>query len=122
MRNKLAVLLGLVLPAIVSVAEAGASDHRIWIETSVEDGRLLVAEPQVKAGHDARLDYEFISTKIGRAGRSNSTQSGAVQVAKGETRSFTSLRLSVAGDDQYILFLRVYENGQVVGEDEVTYP
>jgi hypothetical protein len=116
-----AFFLGLMLPTLVSVAHATAGDHRVWIEASLNDG-LLMAQPRVEAGHDALLDYELISTKAGKAGRSNSSQAGSVRVTQGETRSLTHLRLSIAGDDKYILSLRVYENGRLVGEDSVTFP
>jgi len=116
-----AFLLGLMLPTLVSVAHANAGDHRVWIDASVDKG-LLIAQPRIEAGHDAMLDYELISTKAGKAGHSNSTQAGSVRVTQGETRSLTRLRLSVAGDDKYVLSLRVYEGGALIGEDSVSYP
>jgi hypothetical protein len=115
------IFFGLMLPTLVSVAQASAGDHRAWIETSVEDDRLL-AVPQIEGGHDAMLDYELISTKAGKAGRSSSTQAGSVRVGQGETRSLTRLRLSVASTDTYLLSLRVYEGGELVAEDSVSYP
>jgi hypothetical protein len=115
------ILLGLMLPTLVSAAGAGAADHRVWIETSTDDGRFL-AVPQVEASRDALLDYELISAKTGKAGRSSSTQAGSVRVGRGETRSLTRLRLGVGPGDSYTLSLRVYENGELVGEDAVTYP
>jgi hypothetical protein len=113
--------LSLMLPTLVSMAQASPGDHRAWIETSVEAGRLLAA-PHVQAGHDARLDYELISAKTGRSGTSTTSQSGSVRLSGGEERSLTRLGLSVAGQDRYILSLRVYENGKLVAEDSVTYP
>ena len=115
------IFLGLMLPTLFSVAQANAGEHRVWIETSVDDGRFL-AVPQIEAGHGALLDYELISTKVGKAGRSNSSQAGSVRLGEGETRSLTRLRLSVAAEDEYILSLRVYENGKLVAEDAVRYP
>ena len=119
--NTLAILLGVMLPAFASVAGADPSEHRIWLETSTEDGSLL-AEPRVEAGHDALLRYEFSSTKVGPAGRSESRQAGSVRLATGETRALTRLRLSVVGDDKYILSLRVYEDERLVAEKSFTYP
>ena len=110
-----------MLPSLVSVADAGSGGHRVWIETAVEDGRLL-AVPRVQAGHDAHFDYELVSSKLGRAGSSDTRQSGSVRLAQGEDRSLTRLRLSVGTDDKYTLSLRVYEGGKLVGEDSVTYP
>ena len=115
------IFLGLMLPTLVSAASVGADDHRVWIETSVDAGRLLVV-PQIEAGHAASLDYELISAKTGKAGRSNSSQAGSVRLDQGEARVLTRLRLSVAGEDKYLLSLRVYENGKLVAEDAVNYP
>lgn len=115
------IFLGLMLPTLVSAASVSAADHRVWIETSVDTGRLLVV-PQIEAGHAAVLDYELISAKTGKAGRSSSSQAGSVRLAQGETRSLSRLRLSVAGEDQYLLSLRVYEDGELVAEDAVSYP
>lgn len=115
------ILLGLMLPTLISVAEAGSGGHRVWIETAVDHGRLL-AVPQIKAGHAALVDYELISTKSGQAGSATTNQSGSAQLAQGESRSFTRLRLSVGKHDQYTLLLRVYEQGELVAEDSVTYP
>ena len=99
-----ALFLGLMLPTLVSVAHANAGDHRIWIETSIDNG-VLLAQPRIEAGHDALLDYQ-----------------GSVRVTQGETRSLARLRLSVAGRDKYILSLRVYEDGRLIAEDSVSYP
>lgn len=122
MSNKLALLFSLVLPALISVAQARASsDHRVWIETSTVDGRLIV-QPQIEAGRDASADYELISVRVGRAGRSESRQAGSVRLKAGETRVLSNLTLSVSDDDKYILTLRIFENGQVVGQDSITYP
>lgn len=115
------IFLGLMLPTLVSAVSANAGDHRAWIETSVEDGRLL-AIPQVEAGHDALLDYELTSTRTGKAGSANSSQAGKLRVKHGEARTLTRLRLSVAGEDQYLLSLRIYEDGKLVAEDTVNYP
>ena len=110
-----------MLPTLVSAAPADAGDHRVWIETTLDAGRLVVV-PQIEAGHAANLDYELISAKIGKAGRSNSSQSGSLRLDRGETRSLSRLRLSVTEEDRYILSLRVYEGGNLIAEDVVNYP
>ena len=117
----LGIMLGIMLPSLISVAQAGAGEHRVWIKTSVNEGRF-VAVPQVTAAHEALLDYELISTKVGKAGRASSSQAGSVRLEEGETRALTRLGLGVAAEDQYILSLRVYENGDLVAEDSVSYP
>jgi hypothetical protein len=123
--NMLSRFVGLLLPALLSVAHASASvnasDLRVWIETA-SDGGQLQAQPWIESGHDALLSYELISIKTGEGGRSSSSQAGSVRVTGGETRSLTRLRLSIGEDDEYILSLRVYEGGELVGEDSVTFP
>ena len=51
----LGIMLGIMLPSLISVAQAGAGEHRVWIKTSVNEGRF-VAVPQVTAAHEALLD------------------------------------------------------------------
>lgn len=110
-----------MLPTLFSVASASAGEHRVWIQTSVDNGRFL-AVPQVEAGHDALLDYELISTKTGKAGRSSSSQTGSVHLGNGEIRSLARLRFSISAEDKYILSLRVYESGKLVAEQSVSWP
>ncbi|MEN8177690.1 MAG: curli-like amyloid fiber formation chaperone CsgH [Pseudomonadota bacterium] len=95
--------------------------HRAWLEKSYDGERLVVAA-YVEAAHAVKLNYKLVSSKSGKSGNSNTKQAGSVTVADGETHRLMQLRLGVNKQDRYDLKLQVFEQGQLVAEDSLSYP
>ena len=104
-----------------NTAVSGDASVRAWIATEpTPQGVRVIPYAQAKEAH--KLRYEFISTKEGASGRSNSRQAGQVAVDCCEPKALVQLRLSVQPGERYILTLKVFDNGTLVAEDRVIFP
>jgi hypothetical protein len=110
--------LFLVASANLMADEPG---YRISIESSVKDNKLTVA-PRVAAPVGARLRYEMVSTKVGAAGKSNTSQSGRVVVDASGTAALSALKLGVGPQDRYSISVKVFEGQKLVAEQTLQHP
>jgi hypothetical protein len=118
MRRLLPVFL---LAAAGAALPAHASDYLLEIDHSVRGGQLTVV-PQLAAPAGSRLRYEMVSTKEGGAGRSNSSQSGSVNVGESGAATLSTLSVSVAPQDRYVISVKVFDGAKLVAEDVLRYP
>ena len=102
-------------------ADTTEDSRMAWIETTMVDGRLHV-QAYIKPPNTARLQYELVSLKSGKSGNSKTKQAGKIDAEAGEIYPLTKLRLGIVNDDKYTLTLNVYEKGELVAKDTVTYP
>ena len=100
---------------------AGESGYRLWLDTSVSGGKLIVV-PHIAAPAPAALYYEIVSAKDGQSGRSSTRQSGPVDVGAQGSQTFARLSLSVGPQDRYTISVRVFEGARLVAEQSLNYP
>ena len=95
--------------------------YRLSLESSVLDKQLTVA-PRISAPPGTQLRYEIVSTKVGTAGKSSTSQSGRVAVGPGGSASLSTLKLGVASGDRYSVLVKVFEGQKLVAEQTLQYP
>lgn len=116
------LLIVLLLPGMIAVADVMTGDYRAWIEQAYDSGTLVIL-PRLAAGHTARVYFELISIKSDEAGNTSSTrQAGSIQLEQGQVRTLSRMHLGINTGDHYNLKLRVFEGNQLVAEDRFTYP
>ena len=107
---------------LLSTAAAGGESTVVaWIATEPTPQGVRVI-PYAQAQEPHKLRYEFISTKEGASGRSDSRQAGQVAVDCCEPKALVHLRLSVQQGERYTLTLKVFDDGKLVAEDRVIFP
>jgi hypothetical protein len=117
------LLLGILFSAVIAVSDAMDGNHRVWIEQAHEAAGSLLICPQLTAGHTARLRYELVSVRSDASGNiSMVKQSNVLELKQGQSQTLSNLSLSVNPGDQYTFKLKVYERGQLITEEVVTYP
>ncbi len=104
-----------------SQPESGGFKARIAIEPD-GDGIKIQAYCLNNTSEDAVLRYRMISKKAGRAGTSQSSQSGTFKIAAGQEQSLSKLSLGVSAADQYEIELKVFKDRELVAQDSVSYP
>jgi hypothetical protein len=98
-----------------------AADYRIDPGASVEGGTLKV-EPTVQGPAGAAVRYEIRTTREGRGGTSNSSQSGSARLGEDGAARLASTAVSVSPEDRYAIQVKLLEGGRVVAERTVRYP
>jgi hypothetical protein len=107
---------------LLSTAAAGGdSSVRAWIATEPTPQGVRIV-PYAQASEARQLRYEFVSSKEGRSGRSDSRQAGQVTVDCCAPKALVRLGLSVQPGERYTLTLRVFDRDTLVAEDRVVYP
>jgi hypothetical protein len=110
-----------LLMAGLITASAFAADYRIDPGASVRSGTLTV-EPRVQGPAGASVRYEIRTTREGKGGTSNSSQSGDAQLGSDGAARLASTRVSVSPQDRYSIHVKLLEGGRVVAEETVRYP
>ena len=95
--------------------------YKLRIDSTVEASKLIVS-PVIAAPAGSRLRYEMISSKEGRSGKSDTSQSGGVMVSADGSAKLSTLSLGVDANDRYLITVKVYDGGKLVAEDALRYP
>jgi hypothetical protein len=98
-----------------------AADYRIDPGAEVKNGTLTV-EPRVKGPAGASVRYEIRTTREGKGGSSNSSQSGDARLGSDGEARLARTSVSVSPQDRYFIQVRLLERGRVVAEETVRYP
>ena len=112
-------LIGLLMTT--ASATAATDGYQLRIDSAVGDGMLRVV-PHIAAPAGARLRYEVISTKEGGSGRSNTNQSGTVNVGPDGSAKLSSLSVGVTPQDRYVITVKVFDGPKLVAEEVLRYP
>ena len=110
-----------LLTGVLSAIPTMAQDHTAWIETELTDG-YLTAQVHIQAGHDALLELRLTSVREARGSHASTTQTNRARLKAGEKRTINRLRLGTGSDAHYQLVLEVYEDGERVAVDRISYP
>lgn len=95
--------------------------YRLSMDTSLREGQLVVA-PRIAAPAGAKLRYELVSTKIGAAGKSSTSQSGQIVVDAGGSAALSVLKLGVGAKDRCEVSVRIFDRDKVVAEKVYHFP
>jgi hypothetical protein len=116
-------MLSKLVPLLLFAASAMAEEpaYRLRIDSTVEASKLIVS-PVIAAPAGSRLRYEMISSKQGRSGKSNTSQSGAVTIGADGSGKLSTLRLGVGRDERYLVTVKVYDDGKLVAEQVLRHP
>jgi hypothetical protein len=108
---------------LIAAASAMADEpaYRLRIDFTMEASKLIVV-PVIAGPAGRQLRYEMVSSKQGRSGRSNTSQSGGVTVGVDGSAKLSTLRLGVGADDRYLVTVKVFDRGKLVAEDALRYP
>jgi curli production protein len=109
-----------------SGASARAQDpppagYEAWIDIA-QEGALWRVAPFCRAPEDAELTYRLSARKTGRAGVSNSAQSGRVRARAGQAQVVAHLSLGIQPGDSYEFVLEIFQDGRKVAEAVAASP
>jgi hypothetical protein len=105
----------------VAVTPAMGGEWKVWFGVR-QSGSLLAVTAYCRGGKDGRVGYRMDTSKMGASGSSNSSQSGAVEVAANEPTELSRLNLGISPDDHYRITLKLFENGALVAEEKLAHP
>lgn len=115
-------MLKMIVPLLVaSAAIAGEPGYRLHLDPSLHEGRLTLA-PSIDAPVGARLRYELKSDREGAAGRSSTSQGGALAVGESGSARLSILTFSVAPEDRYTVTVKVFDGARLVAERRLQVP
>jgi len=106
---------------IYSFNPAYSREYKAWITIKPVDSTLKI-EAFCQSPEDSQVKYKLVAKKIGRAGKTKTSQSGLVSLQAKEEKLLSRLNLSVSPEDKYEIRLEVYRDGMLVAEDSVVYP
>lgn len=100
---------------------ADQSGYRLSLEPSFGENQLVLS-PRIAARPGETLRYEIVATKVGRSGKSNTSQSGRVVVDASGSALLSTLRLGVVADDRCSIAVKVFDGQKLVAEQTLQYP
>ena len=115
------LIRGVFATGLLSTSPAMAQDHKAWIETELTNG-YLTAQVHIQAGHDALLEFRLTSVREAHGSHASTTQTNRARLKAGEERTINQLRLGTGSDARYQLVLELYEDGERVAVDQISYP
>lgn len=114
---RLVTLIAMLLASFIALG----ADYMLDPGASVRNGTLTV-EPVVKGPPGAVVEYEVRTVREGQGGRSNSSQSGEVELGRDGEATLASTSVNVSPRDRYSIHVKVMEGSRVVAEKRVRYP
>jgi hypothetical protein len=103
------------------LAPCQGNDFQARIVLELQE-RQLTIKPLCYAPENAVIQYKLWVKKRGRSGKSDSYQSGSVQLIGGEEKYLAKSKIGISPEDQYQIKLEVYKEGNLIAEDQVSHP
>lgn len=103
-------------------SSAYGQEYQAWIKIEAENSHLKIkAYCLNNTSENANLKYKLTAWKLGKSGRTSTSQSGSFYLQIQEEKCLSQLGLGVSPKDEYEIKLEVYKDGKLVTEDFVVY-
>jgi len=120
----LIVLIVFIFLPSNAVSAEGLKDYQAWLSVESQNSHLKIkAYCRNNTSEDSFLKYRLSAVKIGKTGRSISSQSGSVYLRSQEKKCLSQLSLEVSPKDGYEIKLEVYSReGKLVADCILSSP
>lgn len=109
----------LVLPLCLAWSQGvQAGEWRIWLETESQ-GTVVSIKPMCISPMDIQARFEVSVVRSGKAGTSNSRQSGRAELKAGQKKALSQVSLNLNPEDQFQLIIKLFSsNGKLLAQEE----
>ena len=118
------ILMSMILVVFLAFsALAQSQEYKAWLKIETDNSHLKIkAYCRNNTSENANLKYKLTAWKLGKSGRTSTSQSGSFYLQIQEEKCLSQLGLGVSPKDEYEIKLEVYKDGKLVAEDSASYP
>lgn len=105
----------------IALPTVACENVNAWLNHQQQAG-LISVTAFASCECDGVFRFQLSMHKTGKSGRSHTRQSGQFELAPDQQHRLANLKFNPGQDDRYQIQLRVFGNGELVAEDELSIP
>jgi len=104
------------------IDNCATNKYKTWISSEITKDNLNVkANFKNNTNVDVYVSYLLGSSKNGKSGSSNTTQSGTLEIKSRESTVLSSVNINVSKSDSYKFILTTIKDKRIIGRDSLLY-